>query len=124
MTSIYRKNIIKVTKSNQSYRKVVHTSKQQQTVVMSLINNEDIPSEIHPKTTQFIQVVSGRGVAIIGRNKYRLTSGSTLIIPPGKQHTIEVTSKTPLKLFTVYSPPEHPKNLIQHSQKKTSRNVE
>lgn len=70
---------------------------------------DDIGMERHPNTTQFFRVESGRGIAIIGGNTYKLKDGVVVIVPPGKKHNIINTSKTSsLLLYTIYSPPMHP----------------
>jgi len=116
-TEDYR-NIADTTLQNGMYRKVIHTVPGHlQLVVMSLEPGEDIPLEVHPETVQFIRIESGRGVALVDSNAYELRDDVSLIIPPGKPHYITNSSKDrPLKLYTIYSPPEHPKNRRQKRQ--------
>ena len=105
---IQKGNIEKLTNQNTYYRKVISTTPQQQLVLMCLKPLEEIGMEKHPHTTQFIRVESGRGKAVVGKSTYRLSDDSFIIIPPNKCHNIINTSKTkPLKLYTIYSPPEH-----------------
>lgn len=100
-------------KKNTNYREVISTTHNQQLVVMCIPNNTSIGMEKHPKTTQFFHIVQGKGLAEVGNYTYELNVGDILVVPPGEYHN--VTSKSPkgLKLFTIYSPPEHPHNLIQ-----------
>ncbi len=115
MDKVYRTNIEKKTLSNSDYRRVLFTTPQMQLVVMSI--DDDIPLEVHPHTTQFIRVESGKGVLMQpvtdpGRppKTTRLCDGVAVVIPPGTFHYIQNTSETePLKLYTLYSPPEHPR---------------
>lgn len=109
----YRVNIEKATLANNSYRKVLFTTHQQQLVVMSLPPRDFIPRENHKKTTQFIRIEKGFGIAIIDDIIYNLIDGIVLMIPPNTWHYIENTGSVPLKLYTIYSPPEHDPNLIQ-----------
>lgn len=110
----YISNIDSVTKLNKNYRKVIHTTAQQQLVVMSIKDN--IPSETHPSTTQFIRIVEGNGVAILNGITHTLAPETIVIIPAGTRHEIKNTHKSPLKLYTIYSPPEHPPELIQKNK--------
>lgn len=109
----FRVNIEKATLSNKAYRKVLFTTNQQQLVTMSLPPTDYIKKENHPKTTQFIRIESGTGIAIIDDITYRLSNGTVLVIPSNTWHYIKNTGKTPLQLYTIYSPPEHSPTLIQ-----------
>ena len=111
------RNIEANTLKNVNYRKVVYTIKDLQIVLMSLQPGEDIPSEIHPKTTQFIRIERGNGYAIINKKRYILKDGVAVTIPPNTQHYIKNTSKTDaLKLYTLYIPPHHPVNKLNKRQ--------
>lgn len=112
------RNIEKDTKKNKNYRKVIHTIKDKfQLVLMSLNVGEDIPMETHKKVTQFIRIEQGYGLAIIGNKKYKLRDGSAITIAPNTPHYIKNTSKTkPLKLYSIYVPPEHPPDRLQFRQ--------
>lgn len=107
-------NIEKATLNNKNYRKVINTTPNQQLVLMSLKPNVEIGMEKHQKTTQFIRIESGKGLAIINGKKIKLQDGSIVVIPPNTLHNIINTSKTKrLQLYTIYSPPEHKDGLIQ-----------
>lgn len=110
------RNLERDTKRNTKYRVVLHTTKQQQLVLMSLEPGEDIPMEVHTDTTQFIRVESGRGVIQIGRKLFKIRDGFSLVIPAGSSHYVRQIGPDPLKLYTIYSPPEHPKNRIDIRQ--------
>lgn len=111
-------NIEKKTRSNSYYRRVLFTTLNMQLVVMSLKPNIEIGMEKHPKTTQFIRVEKGRGMAIISGKKRFLKDGDALMIPPNTYHNIINTGKNPLKLYTLYSPPEHASNHIEKTKMK------
>lgn len=108
----FRINIEKSTLDNKLYRKVLYTTKQQQLVIMCIPPNDEIHYEKHLDTTQFIRIESGNGVADIGKNRYKLNDGVCIIIPPNTKHRIRNTGKDELKLYSIYSPPEHSKNRI------------
>ncbi len=112
------RNIEKDTLDNKNYRKVIHTTSNMQLVLMCLQPGENIPMEVHKKTSQFIRVESGRGIAIVGKNKVLLEDGVSIIIPPGTNHYVENIDSSALKLYTIYTPPEHSKNKIDKRQPK------
>ncbi len=101
-------NVENETLQNSSYRKVLYTGKHQQFVIMSIPPLDDIHMEVHKTHDQFMRIEKGNGVAIINNKKYKLYDGIGLIIPAGAEHQIKNTSDTEdLKLYTIYSPPEH-----------------
>ena len=103
---MYSINIERKTLGNKLYRNVLHTTPNMQLVVMSLEKGETIPLEKH-EGSQFIRVESGRGVAKTPKKKVLLKEGVSIIIPPNTPHFIYQTGDEPLKLYTVYAPPEH-----------------
>lgn len=112
-------NLESQTIKNNYYRKVIKTEKNMQLVLMSLNYKEVIDLEMHPDTDQFIRVEKGSGLVLFtdkkGYIKYKikLKDGHSIIIPKGTYHMILNTGKDKLKLYTIYSPPNHPKKLIQ-----------
>lgn len=109
----YYSNIDAITKMNENYRKVLHTTEQQQLVVMHIPYNEEIGTEVHPSTSQFIKIEQGSCIAIIGNEKIKLKKGMCILINANTYHNIISKAKNGLKLYTIYSPPEHKPNLIQ-----------
>ncbi len=100
-------NIENDTLENQDFRRVLYTAKNTQLVLMSLRANEEIGEEIHD-LDQFIRVEAGQGLALIDGGAHRLSDGSAVIIPAGTRHNvINVSDTEELKLYTLYSPPEH-----------------
>jgi len=120
MTIVYKKNIESETLKNTFYRKVLFTTPQQQLVVMSIPSGQDIGLETHPTTTQFIRVESGTGIAKVSGKKYFLKDGYCIVIPPNTKHNIITTSDEPLKIYTIYSPPEHPKGTKMKNKPKNA----
>lgn len=114
--SIHTINIEKKTLSNNNYRNVIYTNKHQQLVLMSLNVGEYIHMEKH-NGSQFFRIESGTGIAIINDKKYKLFDGVSLIVPQNTCHKIVNTSKTDkLKMYTVYSPPQHKQGEIDRRQ--------
>ena len=110
----YVTNIEDETLSNKSFRKVLFTSKNQQLVVMSIEAGDHIGMEKHQHVDQFIRIERGDAIAVTiasGKEKnYLLSDGSSINIPQGVWHDIINIGDTDLKLYTIYSPPNHPKN--------------
>lgn len=114
----------KLTTENNAYRKVIFTTETQQLVLMNIPPNEDIGPEIHSDTTQFIRLEEGEATVILGMNNYTLNlsagKNDTIIIPPNTYHNIINNSAANLKLYTIYSPPEHHPNTLQMSKPKNT----
>jgi mannose-6-phosphate isomerase-like protein (cupin superfamily) len=105
----YLTNIENETLDNVKFRRVLFTGPHAQLVVMALKPGEDIGLETHDDVDQFIRVEAGHGTAILDGKEHALEDGSAVVIPAGTQHNIINSSSTEaLKLYTIYSPPEHP----------------
>lgn len=103
----YIANIEKESLENEYFRRVLFTDERLQLVVMSLKPNEDIGEEVH-QLDQFIRVEKGEAKAVLDGEETLLKDGSVVIIPQGTRHNLINTSSTnPLKLYTLYSPPNH-----------------
>lgn len=104
----YLKNFRNVASENDFFRNVLYTGKQSQLVAMSLAPGEEIGAETHPSTDQTFLFVEGAGEATIDHKPLRIAAGEVLCVPAGTLHNIRNTSKQPMKLLTLYAPPEHP----------------
>ena len=112
----YVANIENETKNNKNFRKVLYTSKHSQLVVMSLLPGEDIGSEVH-ELDQFIRIESGQGQAILDGVVHEISDDFAIVIPAGAEHNIVNLSTTEeMKLYTVYSPPEHRHGVIHQTK--------
>lgn len=110
-------NIEVLTQHNSFFRKVLFTAKHMQLVLMSLKPMEEIGLETHGHIDQFIRVESGEGRCKIGDSEHVLKDGSAVIIPAGSAHNVWNTSSTqPLKLYTIYTPPEHKDGTIHQTK--------
>lgn len=106
-------NIEKKSLENNYFREVLFTAPHSQLVVMSIAPGEDIGMETHKDIDQFIRVEAGIGQAILNGKEYNLENGSAVVIPAGTAHNIVNRSKSEaLKLYTIYSPPNHPQGTI------------
>ena len=105
--------IEKLTEENTNFRQVIHTSGKQQLVVMSLLPGEDIGVEVHPDVDQFFRIEEGEGKVIMDGKETPFKSGDAIIVPAGAEHNVLNTSDSvTLKLYTIYSPPNHPEGTI------------
>ncbi len=109
-------NIENITIENENFRVVLYTTKNSQLVVMSLKIGEEIGAEIH-LMDQFIRIESGEGKAILDGVEHRISDGSAVVVPAGTNHNIINTSLDhPLKLYAIYSPPNHRDKIIHRTK--------
>lgn len=120
----YSPDIEKLTKDNNDYRRVIYTGKNQQFVLMSIPVGDSIKMEVHKNHDQFVRIEEGEGLAKIGTSSYKLSPDSAFIVPAGVKHEItNISTSKSLKLYTIYSPPEHPDKLVQRFNPNTSNMV-
>jgi len=103
----YKDNIEKATVENTNFRKVLYTGKHSQLVLMTLKPGEEIGAEVHPEIDQFFRFEEGKGQLVIDDNTYDVAADDAAIVPAGAEHNVINTGETELKLYTIYSPPEH-----------------
>ncbi len=114
----YKTNIEQKTLENLYFRQVLYTAKNMQLVVMALQPNEDIGVEVHPKVDQFFRVEEGEGKVVMNGASQDVKSGDVFIVPQGTEHNVINTSKIAmLKLYTIYTPPNHPDGKIHKTKK-------
>ncbi|VVB58632.1 Cupin domain protein [Candidatus Anstonella stagnisolia] len=107
----------KETKKNMDFRRVLYTGKNSQLVLMCLKAGEEIGEETHPDRDQFFRFESGEGKVYIDKKEHRVKDGSGIIVPAGALHNVVNTSrKEDLKLYTIYSPPEHMDKVVRHTK--------
>jgi len=100
-------NIEKETKDNNFFRRVLFTAHYSQFVLMALKTKEEIGEEVHG-LDQFFRFEEGKGKVIIEGQEYEISDGYAVIIPAGTKHNvINISEDKPLKLYTIYSPPNH-----------------
>jgi len=103
----YVVNIEDITKENKNFRKVLYTAKNSQLVVMAIQPGDDIGEEVHD-LDQFIRLEEGEGKAVLGGVEHEIEDDWAVVIPAGTRHNIINTSNNEvMKLYTIYSPPEH-----------------
>ena len=113
----YVTNIERDTLENEDYRRVLYTGEYMQLVLMTLQPGEEIGLETHAGHDQFVRIEAGTGYAQLDGERRDLADGSIVVIPDGVEHNVVNTSETePLRLYTLYSPPEHPDGTVQHTK--------
>ncbi len=113
----YVTNIEKATEENNNFRQVLYTVKHSQLVVMSLKPGEEIGEEVHD-LDQFIRLEEGKGKVILDGVEHFIEDGFAIVIPEGTKHNvINTSSHKEMKLYTLYSPPNHRDGVVHVSKK-------
>lgn len=105
----------RLAKRNEDFRHVVYTGPHSQLVLMSLRPGEDIGEEVH-EVDQILYFVDGEGEVVADGKRKKAPEHSIVFVPGGARHNIVNTGKEPLKLFTIYSPPEHPRDTVHRTK--------
>ncbi len=110
--------IEKATVDNAFFRRVLFTGKYSQLVVMCLQPNEEIGNEVHPNVDQFFRIEEGNARFVLNsKEEHIVGDGDAVVVPAGAFHNVINTSATkPLKLYTIYSPPNHPDGTVHKSK--------
>ena len=105
------------TVKNTDFRRVLYTGKFSQLVLMCLKPGEEIGAEVHDDVDQFFRFEEGEGAVVIDGVKHAVRDGSAVVVPSGANHNVLNTSKTAnLKLYTIYSPPEHRDKVVRKTR--------
>ncbi len=108
-------NIEDLAVKNTDFRRVLYTAKHSQLVLMALKAGEEIGAEVH-KLDQFFRVEEGTGEAVLDGVRTALQAGFAIVVPAGAKHNIINTGTAPLKLYTLYSPPNHRDGVIHRTR--------
>jgi len=92
---------------NSDFRRVIYTGKHLQLVLMSLKAGEEIGEEVHKDRDQFFRIEKGKGEALIDGKRSKIKADDAVLVPAGARHNIINTGDKPLRLYTLYGPPEH-----------------
>lgn len=111
----YVQNIESITINNTEFRQVLYTAKNCQLVVMALKPKEEIGAEVH-KLDQFFRVEEGTGETVLDGVRSEISAGFAVLIPAGINHNIINTGSVPMKLYTIYSPPNHRDGVVHHTR--------
>lgn len=115
-------NIEEASKQNDYFRTALWTGRHLQVTLMSINVGEDIGLEIHPDLDQFIRIEEGRGIVKMGDRKDRLSfqrkvrDDFAFVIPAGTWHNLINTGNIPIKLYSIYAPPQHPRGTVHKTK--------
>lgn len=112
----YVGNIEEVTEQNSSFRKVIYTGVHTQLVVMALNPGEEIGEEVHAQVDQFFRVEVGTLKIVINGEESTLTAGMAAIVPAEAKHNVINVGANVAKLYTLYSPPNHPRDTVHKTK--------
>ena len=115
-------NINQAAKHNNTYRDTIWTGNHLQVTLMSINVGEDIGLEIHPNVDQFLRIEEGQGIVQMGKSKESLNfvknvgNDYAIMVPSGTWHNVTNTGNTPLKLYSIYAPPNHPFGTVHRTK--------
>ena len=109
-------NIEEQTKSNSDFRRVLYTGHQLQLVLMSLPPGEDIGEEVHADRDQFLRIEDGEGEVWIDGRMTSVEDDFGIVVPAGARHNVRNTGDRPLRLYTLYAPPEHAEGTVHRTK--------
>lgn len=112
----YTKDVLRLAQENENFRQVLFTTGRSQLVLMSLKPGEEIGEEVHEGIDQVLAFVGGEGEAIIEGEHSPIRAGSVVVVPGGTRHNFVNNGGSHLKLFTVYTPPEHPDGTLHRTK--------
>ena len=111
----FLQNIEDLASRNEEFRKVLYTAKNCQLVLMALKPQEEIGAEVH-QLDQFFRVEVGQGEAVLDGVRTPIRAGFAVLVPAGARHNIVNTGSEPLKLYTLYAPPNHRDGVVHHTR--------
>jgi mannose-6-phosphate isomerase-like protein (cupin superfamily) len=109
---VYAEDVRRLAEENENFRQVLFTTELSQLVLMAIQAGEEIGEETHEGVDQVLAFVAGEGEAVIEGERLAVRAGSVVVVPAGTRHNFVATGGSPLKLYTVYTPPEHPDGTI------------
>ncbi|WP_425495054.1 cupin domain-containing protein [Ornithinibacillus caprae] len=121
-TNPYVVNIEEATIQNNTFRTALWTGDDLQVTLMSIDVGDSIGLEIHPQVDQFLRIEQGEGIVRMGDRKenlpfeQRVLDNDAIMVPKGTWHNVINTGNTPLKLYSIYAPPEHPFGTVHQTK--------
>ncbi|MCR5880905.1 cupin domain-containing protein [Phenylobacterium sp. J367] len=117
-------NIERLTVENDDFRRVLYTGHNLQLVLMTLQPGEEIGSEVHDDRDQFFRVEEGKGRVFIDDKPTDISDDDAVIVPQGAKHNIVNTGDAPLRLYTIYGPPEHRDGVVRKTKQEADEKEE
>lgn len=105
-------DIEKLTEENDDFRRVLYTGKNLQLVLMAIQPGDDIGEEVHDDRDQFFRVEAGKGEVSIDGTRSKVGPDDAFIVPAGARHNLKNTGDEPLRVYTIYGPPEHKEGIV------------
>ncbi len=112
----YAEDVVKLAQANENFRQVLFTTERSQLVLMAIQPGEEIGAEVHEGIDQVLAFVAGEGEAVLAGESHAVRAGSVVVVPGGTRHNFINKGNTPLKLYTVYTPPEHADGTIHRTK--------
>ena len=120
----YCDNIDEATVANEDFRRVLYTGKHLQLVLMTLQPGEEIGEEVHEDRDQFFRVEDGSGEIVIDGARHPIKDDDGMIVPAGARHNVINTGRSPLRVYTLYGPPEHKDGVVHPTKADAERGHE
>jgi mannose-6-phosphate isomerase-like protein (cupin superfamily) len=120
----YVDNIDRATVANEDFRRVLYTSKNLQLVLMTLQPGDEIGEEVHEDRDQFFRIEEGSGEVRIDGKANPVEDDFAVIVPAGARHNVVNTGDRPLRLYTIYGPPEHKDGIVHKDKAQAARDHE
>jgi mannose-6-phosphate isomerase-like protein (cupin superfamily) len=102
-----------LTERNDDFRRVLYTGKYLQLVLMAIEPGEEIGEEVHEDHDQFFRIEDGKGEVVIDGTRTKIQGDDAIVVPAGARHNVINTGDEPLKLYTIYGPPEHMDGVVR-----------
>jgi mannose-6-phosphate isomerase-like protein (cupin superfamily) len=119
----YFGSIERSTLNNSFFRQVLFTGRHEQLVLMCLQKGEDIGEEVHEDTDQFFRIEEGEAKFVVNGKEHIARNGDAVIVPAGARHNvINNSDEKPVRLYTIYSPPQHPDGTIEQTKEDAEKN--
>jgi mannose-6-phosphate isomerase-like protein (cupin superfamily) len=112
----FRTDILQAARSNEDYRRVLFTGTKSQVALMTIPEGGDIGPETHLNVEQLIFIASGQGKAVLNGVESPVAAGDLVVATPGTRHDIVNTGTQPLRIYTIYTPPNHIEGRIHHTK--------
>jgi mannose-6-phosphate isomerase-like protein (cupin superfamily) len=119
----YHGDLFGQARANDDFRRVVSTSEHTQLVLMTIPPGGEIGSEVHPDNDQILIGVEGRGRSVLEGEERPFEPGAAVVVPAGRRHNFVNTGAGPLRLVTVYGPPDHRPGTVHHTRADAERDA-
>ena len=120
----YHDNIERVTEANGDFRRVLYTGHNLQLVLMSIPPGGEIGEEVHDDRDQFFRFEAGEGEVMVDDTVYSVKADDAVIVPQGARHIVRCTGSAPLRMYTIYGPPEHVDGTVHRTREEADASHE